>query len=94
MAEFEDYWHAASLRLFVLSPRSPKIKWRCRARQPYHTEEFWGLYGANWTVRDCAPALRAWEDEYNTVRPHQALGYLTPRQWLDEHAPAPVEQTA
>jgi transposase InsO family protein len=34
--------------------------------------------------------LRAWEEIYNTVRPHQALGYLTPqqfvRQWQAHHA--------
>ncbi len=33
-------------------------------------------------------ALRAWEDIYNTIRPHQALGYLTPAEYsrimLDE----------
>ena len=27
--------------------------------------------------------LRAWETTYNTVRPHQALGYLTPAEFLD-----------
>jgi transposase InsO family protein len=26
--------------------------------------------------------LRRWEKIYNTVRPHQALGYLTPLQFL------------
>jgi transposase InsO family protein len=26
--------------------------------------------------------LRLWEKIYNTVRPHQALGYLTPLQFL------------
>lgn len=28
------------------------------------------------------PALRNWERIYNTVRPHQALGSLTPQQFL------------
>jgi putative transposase len=27
-------------------------------------------------------ALRAWEIVYNTIRPHQALGYLTPAEYL------------
>jgi len=27
-------------------------------------------------------ALRAWEEGYNTVRPHQALGYETPQAFL------------
>jgi transposase InsO family protein len=26
--------------------------------------------------------LRHWERIYNTVRPHQSLGYLTPQQFL------------
>ena len=26
--------------------------------------------------------LRQWEKIYNTVRPHQSLGYLTPQQFL------------
>jgi transposase InsO family protein len=26
--------------------------------------------------------LRAWEVVYNTIRPHQALGYLTPAEFL------------
>ncbi|MFC1935690.1 integrase core domain-containing protein [Chloroflexota bacterium] len=28
--------------------------------------------------------LLAWEHTYNTVRPHQALGYLTPHQFLTQ----------
>ena len=28
--------------------------------------------------------LREWENTYNTVRPHQALGYLTPHQFLQQ----------
>ena len=31
---------------------------------------------------DLNQQLRLWELTYNTVRPHQALGYLTPQQFL------------
>jgi transposase InsO family protein len=31
--------------------------------------------------------LRQWEKIYNAVRPHQALGYLTPLQFLQRAAP-------
>gem|GEM_PF-5141775 len=27
--------------------------------------------------------LREWEEVYNTVRPHQALGYLTAKEFVD-----------
>ena len=29
-------------------------------------------------------SLRAWERTYNTIRPHQALGYLTPQQFVTQ----------
>ena len=35
-----------------------------------------------WKGRYINQELRAWELTYNTVRPHQALGYLTPQQFL------------
>ena len=31
--------------------------------------------------------LQAWECTYNTVRPHQALGYLTPQEFLAQSSP-------
>ena len=37
-----------------------------------------------WTVAELNRALRTWETIYNTVRPHQALGYLTPQQFLEQ----------
>ncbi|MBM4437234.1 MAG: transposase, partial [Actinobacteria bacterium] len=33
-------------------------------------------------------ALRDWEDTYNHVRPHQALGYRTPNEFLASRASA------
>ena len=30
------------------------------------------------------PALRDWEAVYNSVRPHQALDYRTPLEFLDD----------
>ena len=34
------------------------------------------------TLSDLRPSLLAWEHTYNTVRPHQALGYRTPAEYL------------
>jgi len=30
-------------------------------------------------------ALLKWEKVYNTIRPHQALGYLTPLEFLKQY---------
>jgi len=37
-----------------------------------------------WTVAELNRQALAWEGVYNTVRPHQALGYKTPKQFLEE----------
>ena len=49
-----------------------------------HTEEFYHFSVADPTVAELGAELRDWETVYNTVRPHQALGYLTPREFLDK----------
>jgi transposase InsO family protein len=81
-AAFEAACQQRGLRLFVLPPRSPKLNGRVERAQRTHTEEFY-------EVTPCAPELtavnrklQAWERIYNTVRPHQALGYLTPQEFL------------
>lgn len=93
MADFETLCQRRGLRLFVLPPHSPKLNGAVERANRTHTEEFYELYDGHWTVADLQPALLAWEAIYNTVRPHQALAYLTPRQWLDQHPP-PLQQAA
>ena len=45
--------------------------------QRTHTEEFYEVVDSDFTIAELAPKLLEWERVYNTVRPHQALGYLT-----------------
>ena len=49
-------------------------------------EEFWQCYDGDFTLADVTPTLRAWEDAYNRLRPHQALGMQTPLQFLSSTA--------
>ena len=49
-----------------------------------HTEEFWECYDGDLDVASARTALLAWEHRYNTVRPHQALGCLTPLQFVEQ----------
>ena len=41
-----------------------------------------------WTVQAITRPLRHWERVYNTIRPHQALGYRTPQEFLRDLARA------
>jgi transposase InsO family protein len=54
------------------------VRRRARSADPhreFHAASSWHLPALN-------RELRQWEQVYNTVRPHQVLGYLTPQQFL------------
>ncbi len=84
MAQFEEECQARGIRLFVLPPRSPKLNGGVERANRTHTEEFYQWSVAPPTVAELGAELREWENTYNTKRPHQALGYLTPKQFLDQ----------
>ena len=82
-AAFEAECQRRGLRLFVLPPRSPKLNGAVERAQRTHTEEFYELRPfSDFNVAVLNREARAWERVYNTVRPHQALGYLTPLEFL------------
>ena len=85
-AEFETACERRGIRLFVLPPRSPKLNGHVERAQRTHTEEFYQVAELEWTATAVNRHARAWERVYNTVRPHQALGYQTPQQFLEELA--------
>jgi transposase InsO family protein len=87
-AEFELACQERDIRLFVLPPRSPKLNGHVERAQRTHTEEFYEVSDLTWTVPELNRDLQAWERVYNTVRPHQALGYRTPQQRVQELARA------
>ena len=82
MAEFEAACEARGIRLFVLPPRSPKLHGAVERANRTHTEEFYEVTTAEPELEAFQAELRAWEIVYNTIRPHQALGYLTPAEYL------------
>jgi putative transposase len=82
MAEFEQACQARGIALFVLKPRSPKLHGTVERANRTHTEEFYEVTDAEPDRASLAVALRDWERVYNTVRPHQALGYRTPAEYL------------
>ncbi|MEE9199035.1 MAG: integrase core domain-containing protein [Dehalococcoidia bacterium] len=81
-AQFERECQLRGIRLFVLPPRSPKLNGCVERAQRSHTEEFYEIYDGDLEMAALNRHLKAWEHIYNTVRPHQALEYLTPSQFL------------
>jgi len=81
-AVFEEACREKGLRLFVLPPRSPKLNGCVERAQRTHKEEFYQMLDPPDSLDELRRLLLAHELCYNTVRPHQALGQLTPQQWL------------
>jgi putative transposase len=81
-AEFETACQQRGLRLFVLPPRSSKLNGAVERANRTHTEEFYQVTICSLEMKKLNRELRQWEKIYNTVRPHQSLGYLTPQQFL------------
>jgi putative transposase len=83
-AAFEQACQQRGIRLFVLPPRSPKLNGHVERAHRTHIEEFYEVADLSWTVAELNRQALAWEQVYNTVRPHQALGYKTPQQSVEE----------
>jgi putative transposase len=83
-AAFEAACEERGLRLFVLPPRSPKLNGCVERGNRTHREEFYEVYDLDWTVAALRPDLLNWEAIYNTIRPHQSLGYLTPQEYITQ----------
>jgi len=88
MQRFTPAWERRRLgrqrgvRLFVLPPRSPKLNGRVERANRTHTEEFYEISPCPLSITQLNQELLDGERTYNTVRPHQALGYLTPQELL------------
>ena len=84
MAGFEDACQRKCILLFELPPRSPKLNGRVERANRTYRDEFYHCSNATPTVAGFASHLRRWEHTYNHVRPHQALGLLTPAEFLNQ----------
>jgi transposase InsO family protein len=83
-AEFEVECQQHGLLLFVLPSRSPKLNGSVERAQRTRTEEFYEIYDGDFEIQPLNKALKEWQFVYNHIRPHQALDYLTPAEFIEE----------
>jgi len=83
-AEFEEACQQRAVPLFVLPRCSPKLNGHVERAHRTHNEEFYEVTPQVWSVPVLNRQLREWEQTYNSVRPHQALGYLTPLEFIQQ----------
>lgn len=82
MAAFERACQDRQIALYVLPPRSPKLNGRAERLNGTARREFWECYDGDLELPALQTALQDWENQYNSHRPHQALGYETPQAFL------------
>jgi len=86
-AVFEEACERRGIQLFVLPPRSPKLNGHVERAHRTHLEEFYEVYDGELEINLLNQALREWEGVYNHLRPHQALDWKTPVEYLYECHP-------
>lgn len=82
---FEEECRRRNIKLFVLPPRSPKLNGGVERANRTHTEEFYEVTDSDFELADIRAKLLEWEKACNTIRPHQALHYLTPHEFLQQN---------
>ncbi len=83
-AVFEEECQRRGIKLFVLPPHSPKLNGGVERAHWTHTEEFYEVTEISFDISELRIELLEWERVYDTVRPHQALNYLTPLKFLEQ----------
>jgi putative transposase len=86
-AGFEEACQRLGLKLFVLPPHSPKLNGRVERAHRTHLEEFYAVIPDSAQLEKLNIALYKWERVYNQIRPHQALDYLTPAEYINKYHP-------
>ncbi|MBE7517946.1 MAG: transposase [Thermoflexaceae bacterium] len=76
------------------SPHSPKLNGRVERLNRTAREECYDLTLEDFTVSALSRAARRWEHTYNHIRPHQALGMLTPAQFLAQSHKEQLSRTS
>lgn len=79
---FEEACKQRGIILYVLPPRSPKLNGCVERSNRTHTEEFYEINDFSFDITILNEELHGWETIYNTVRPNQAIGYLTPLEYI------------
>ncbi len=81
---FEEACKQRGIILYVLPPRSPKLNGCVERSNRTHTEEFYEINDFSFDIIVLNEELHGWEVTYNTVRPNQAIGYLTPLEYITQ----------
>lgn len=87
MSLFEDHCRDKGLELVVLPPKRPDLNGCVERAQSSWRYEFYASYDLPRRIEKLQPLVDAFAHRYNHYRPHQALGDLTPVEYLKSISP-------
>ena len=87
MSVFEDHCRDKRLELVVLPPKRPDLNGCVERAQSSWRYEFYASYELPHRIDKLQPLVDAFAHRYNHHRPHQALGDLTPAEYLRSLSP-------
>ena len=82
MAEFEQLCADHALTLFVLPPKRPQLNGAVERTQSTWRYEFYACHDLPSRLIELQAEVDRFAHHFNYVRPHQALGDLTPAEYL------------
>lgn len=82
MGDFEKACKKLNIGLFILPPYSPKLNGNVERVNGTFRYEFYALQDGFKSLDDFQQKTQKFTEFYNTIRPHQSLGLLTPCQFL------------
>lgn len=90
-ADFELACEELKIPLFVLPPRRPQLNGCVERANDTTRVEFWNRYDGDFTVEAANHALAEYQRFYHQVRPHQALDFMTPDEYLQKNKDSPAQ---
>ena len=86
MAEFDQLCADRALTLFVLPPKRPQLNGAVERAQATWRYEFYACHQLPSRLTELQVAVDRFAHHFNHVRPHQALGDLTPAEYLAQRS--------
>lgn len=87
-SEFLKYFDALCKELglphYFIYPRTPKQNTYVETSHSADEREFYLQGNIGYNIEEMQKRLEKWEDTWNYTRPHEALGYLTPDEYLNK----------
>ncbi len=90
-ADFEQACEDLKIPLFVLPPKRPQLNGCVERANDTTRVEFWNRYDGDFTVEATNRALEDYQRFYHQVRPHQALDFMTPDEYLRKNKDSPSQ---